>query len=80
MDGRQVDEPEDAREAWIERNAAELRRVLADPQIRAHVLGLVAGDDTDARRRKRLQELAQALDGMEVTWKLGSDDGHDHQT
>jgi hypothetical protein len=70
-----VNDSEDAREAWIERNAAELRRALDNAEIRARVLGLVVGDDSDARRRKRLQELEQALDGMEVTWKLGSDDG-----
>jgi hypothetical protein len=72
-----VDEAEDAREAWIERNAAGLRRGLADPQIRARVLGLVAGDDREERRRKRLGELKQELDGMEVRWTVGSDDAPD---
>jgi hypothetical protein len=62
-------------EAWITKHAALIRRVLADPEVRADVLALLAGDDAQARRRRRLVELEQELAGMEIRWRLG-DDGH----
>jgi hypothetical protein len=63
----------DAREAWIQRHAAELRAVLADPQARAEVLALLGGDDPEARRARRLAELEQLV-GTELRWRLR--DGH----
>jgi hypothetical protein len=64
----------DAREAWIERHAAELRRVLRDPQVRAEVVALLGGDDQEQRRQRRLAELATELDGMELTLRLRRND------
>jgi hypothetical protein len=63
----------DAREAWISVHAAELRRVLADPQARAEVLALLNGDDQETRRKRRLAELEQELAGYELQW--GKADG-----
>jgi hypothetical protein len=57
----------DAREAWIQRHAAELRAVLADPQARAEVLALLGGDDPETRRARRLAELEQ-LASTELKW------------
>jgi hypothetical protein len=63
----------DAREAWISVHAAELRRVLADPQARAEVLALLNGDDQETRRKRQLAELEQELAGYELQW--GKADG-----
>jgi hypothetical protein len=65
----------DDREAWIQRHAQELRRVLANPQARAEVLALLGGDDQETRRQQRLEELATELADVEVTWKLGDQHG-----
>jgi hypothetical protein len=71
--------PDDERDRWIQRNASELQRALANPAVRAELLALLGGDVDQQRRQRRLAELAQELDGMEVTWKLWRDDGHsDH--
>jgi hypothetical protein len=60
-------------EAWVAEHAALIRRVLADPEVRADVLALLAGDDHQARRRRRLAELEQELARMEIRWRLGDD-------
>jgi hypothetical protein len=60
-------------EPWIAEHAALIRRVLTDPEVRADVLALLAGDDAKARRRRRLVELEQELAQMEIRWRLGDD-------
>ena len=60
----------DAREAWIARHAAEIRAVLADAGVRAELVGILGGDDQEQRRQRRLAELEQELDGMELTLRL----------
>jgi hypothetical protein len=63
----------DAREAWIQRRAAELRAVLADPQARAEVLALLSGDDPEVKRQRRLAELeTERREGEPESWKSSS--------
>ena len=57
-------------DAWIERNAAELRHTLADPAIRAEVLALLGTDDSGRRRQRRLEEARRELAGLELRWRL----------
>ncbi len=64
----------DAREVWIEAHAAELRGVLADAGVRREVVGLLGGDDQEARRERRLAELAQEVNRMELTIRVREDD------
>jgi hypothetical protein len=40
---------------WTRRNAAALRRALADEAVRAEVVALLGGDDSERRRRRRLE-------------------------
>lgn len=61
----------ESREQWIERHAAGLRTLLADARIHVDVLALVAGDPAKERRRRRLKALADELQDMEVTWRIG---------
>jgi len=63
----------DEREQWISAHAAELRRVLADPEARTEVLALLGGDNQETKRQRRLAELEQELAGMEIRWRLGGD-------
>jgi hypothetical protein len=61
----------DERQAWIARHAAELARVLENPQARAEILALLEGDDQQAQRKRRVAELEQERreDGK---WKRSS--------
>jgi hypothetical protein len=60
----------DDQDAWVEHNAAELRRTLADPAVRAEVLALLGADDSGRRRQRRLEEARRELAGLEVRWRL----------
>jgi hypothetical protein len=63
----------DEREAWIERNAAQARRALADPAACAELLALLGIDDSTQRRERRLAEARRDLASMELRWKLAED-------
>ena len=60
----------DDTQAWVERNAAQLRAALANPQVRADVLALLGADDEPRRRERRLEELRRELAGRELRWKV----------
>jgi hypothetical protein len=51
---------------------AAIRRALNDPAVRREIVSLLCGDED--RRERRLAQLAQELDGMEYTMRLGTDD------
>jgi hypothetical protein len=57
------------REEWIARHTAEVAKALRSPKVRAEVLAILVGEDE--RRTRHLAELAQELEEMEVTLKLG---------
>lgn len=59
----------DAREAWIRKHAAELRRVLEHPQARAEILALLNGDDEETRRKRRLAELQAGINQHQLKWQ-----------
>lgn len=63
----------DEREEWIQRNAAQARRVLLDPAVRAELLALLGIDDSAQRRARRLEEARRDLASMERRWKLAED-------
>ena len=63
----------DEREAWIERNAAQVRRALLDPAACAELLALLGIDDTEQRRERRREEARRDLASMELRWKLAED-------
>ncbi len=54
---------------WVERNAAELGRALADPAVRAEVLALLDGHERD-RARRLAAARAELADLEEVRWRL----------
>jgi hypothetical protein len=58
----------DEHEAWIQRNAAQVRRTLADPTVRAEVLALLDGHEW--KRARRLEAIRAELADLEVHWKL----------
>jgi hypothetical protein len=58
--------------AWVERNAAQVCRALADPAVRAEVLALLDGHERD--RARRLEAASAELAGLEVTWRLEDED------
>jgi hypothetical protein len=64
-------------DTWIERNAAELGRALADPAIRAELLALLAGTDDERQRQRRLEAARRELAALEVTWPLLKEDEPD---
>jgi hypothetical protein len=64
----------DAREEWIARHADEIRRVLSNGKLRTELLALLGGDNHQAKRRQRLAELEEQVNGMELTLRLRSDD------
>jgi hypothetical protein len=64
----------DEREEWIERNAAQARRALADPIACAELLALLGADDSAQRRERRLAEARRDLASMELRWKLAEDE------
>jgi hypothetical protein len=61
-------------EEWIERNAAQARRVLLDPGVRAELLALLGTDDSAQRHARRLEEARRDLASMELRWKLAEDE------
>jgi hypothetical protein len=60
--------------AWIEREAAQLGRTLADPAVRADVLAQLGTDD-DRRRERRLEAARLELAGLELRWRLEDEHG-----
>jgi hypothetical protein len=64
--------PDDMREAWIQQNAAPLRRAISEPETHSRIIALLTGDEQE-RRKRRLSALAEELDGMELTLRLRSD-------
>jgi hypothetical protein len=64
----------DEREEWIARNAAQVRRALLDPGMRAELLALLGTDDSAQRRERRLAEARRDLASMELRWKLAEDE------
>jgi predicted nucleic acid-binding protein len=66
---------DDSTAAWVERNAAQLGRALADPAVRAEVLALLAGHERDQARR--LEAARAELAGLEVTWRLEDEEDED---
>jgi hypothetical protein len=64
----------DEREEWIERNAAQARRALLDPAVRAELLELLGVDNSDQRRERRLQEARRELASIELRWKLAEEE------
>jgi hypothetical protein len=72
-----MDEPDDARERWIEAAAADLRAALQVPAIRDDLAALLVGDPQDVKRRRRLADVQTELDGFELRWERreGESDG-----
>jgi hypothetical protein len=62
------------REEWIERNAAQARRALADPAASAELLVLLGIDDTAQRRARRLEEARRDLASLELRVKLAEEE------
>ena len=56
--------------AWIERTADQLALTLADPDIRAELLRLLAGTNDERQRQRRLEAARRELGALEVTWPL----------
>jgi hypothetical protein len=59
---------------WIERNAANARRALANPSVRTALLALLGGDDRSQRRERRIAAVRLELAGLEVSWPLLEED------
>jgi len=55
---------------WIADNAAQARRALLDPAVRAELLELLGIDDTEQRRQRRQEEARRELASIELRWKL----------
>jgi hypothetical protein len=64
-------------DAWIARNAAQARRALADPAVRAALLGLLGTDDGGRRRARRLEAARRELEGLEARWPLLEENEHE---
>jgi hypothetical protein len=64
-------------DAWIARNAAQAHRALANPAVRAELLGLLGSDDGGRRRERRLEAARRELVGLEVRWPLLEEDEHE---
>jgi hypothetical protein len=62
-------------EAWIERNAAQARRALADPAVCAELLALLGSSERD--RARRLAAARRELAGLEVRWPLLEENEHE---
>jgi hypothetical protein len=62
------------REEWIERNAAQARRALADPAASVELLVLLGIDDTAQRRARRLEEARRDLASLELRVKLAEEE------
>jgi hypothetical protein len=61
-------------EEWIQRNAAQARRALLNPAVRAELLALLGTDDSAQRQARRLEEARRDLASMELRWKLAEDE------
>jgi hypothetical protein len=61
-------------DAWVEREAAQLCRALADPAVRADVLAQLGTDD-ERRRGRRLEAARRELAGLELRWRLEDEHG-----
>jgi hypothetical protein len=59
---------------WVERNAAQARRALLDPAVRAELLALLGTDDSEQRQARRQEEARRDLASMELRWKLAEDE------
>ena len=64
----------DEREAWIEDNAAQVRRTLLDLAVRAELLELLGLESTEQRRQRRQEEARRELASIELRWKLAEDE------
>ncbi|HEY6592298.1 MAG TPA: hypothetical protein VI751_14925 [Actinomycetota bacterium] len=64
----------DEREEWIQRNAAQARRALLHPGVRAELLALLGTDNSEQRQARRLEEARRDLASMELRWKLAEDE------
>jgi hypothetical protein len=64
----------DEREAWIEDNAAQARRALLDPAVRAELLELLGGNNTEQRRQRRQEAARRELASIELRWKLAEEE------
>ena len=64
----------DELEAWIEDNAAQARRALLDPAVRAELLELLGVDNTEQRRQRRQEEARRDLASIELRWKLAEEE------
>jgi len=64
----------DEREAWIEDNAAQARRALLDPAVRAELLELLGVDNTEQRRQRRQEAARRELASIELRWKLAEEE------
>jgi hypothetical protein len=53
---------------WIAENAAALLEALADEGIRAEILALLAGDDSEQRRARRREAARRELEGLGLPW------------
>jgi hypothetical protein len=60
--------------AWRQQNAARVRRALERPEVRAELLALLGADDTQRRRRRRLEAARAELAGLELRWTPGEDE------
>jgi hypothetical protein len=64
----------DEREEWIEHNAAQARRALLHPGVRAELLALLGTDNSAQRQARRQEEARRELASMELRWKLAEDE------
>jgi hypothetical protein len=59
---------------WIDVNAARVRMSLANPTIRAEVFGLLTGEDPEAKRQRRREQIEREMVDMELRWSPRRDD------
>jgi hypothetical protein len=61
--------PDEEWAAWQARNAAQVRRALANPEVRAELLALLGMDDDGRERERRLQAAREELDALTLRWR-----------
>jgi len=61
----------------LEVNAARASRALANPAVRAEVLGLMSDDDQEARQKRRREELERELSMMEWRFRYSDSEAAD---
>jgi hypothetical protein len=59
----------DEREAWIQRNAEQARRAMADSEVRAELAELLGVDGSAQRRAQRLEAARRELKKLELRWR-----------